>query len=50
MPYGFDLPRAQHCLLEFSVKAHYNSHSFRIYMFSNNVDLKNNNRNYRKTF
>jgi len=25
-----------------------NSHSFCIYMFSNNVDLKNNNRNFRK--
>ena len=38
--HGFDAPRAQHCLLEFSVEAHYNSHSLRIYMFSSNVDLK----------
>jgi len=37
-------------LLEFSVKAHYNGLSLRIYMFINNVDLKNNNRNYRKPF
>jgi len=28
----------------------HNSHSFRIYMFSNNVDLKTSNRNYRKPF
>ena len=28
----------------------HNSHSFRIYMFRNDVDLKNNNKNYRKTF
>jgi len=50
MPYGFDLPRAQHCLLEFSVKAHYNSHSFRIYMFRNDVNLRTNNRNHGKPF
>jgi len=36
--------------LSSSVKEHYNSHSLRIYMSSNNVDLKNNNRNYRKSF
>jgi len=44
----FDLPRVQNCLLEFNVKAHYDSHSLRIYMFSNNIDLKNYNRNYRR--
>jgi len=27
-----------------------NIHSFRLYMFSNNVDIKTNNRNYRKPF
>ena len=27
-----------------------NSQSFRIYMFSNNADLKNNNKNYGKPF
>jgi len=34
-----------------SVRKHthsHNSHSFRIYMFSNNVDLKTNNRSYRQ--
>jgi len=30
-------------------KRTHDSHSFCIYMFSHNVDLKNNNRNYRKT-
>jgi len=48
--HGFDVPRVQNCLLVFSVKAHYDSHALRIYMFSNHVDLKNNNRNYRKLF
>jgi len=30
----------QICLVEFSVKARYNSRSLRIYMFSNNVDVQ----------
>jgi len=38
----FDLLRVQNCLLEFSVKAHYNSPSFCIYMFSNNVNRNKN--------
>jgi len=32
------------------LKDHYSRHCFRIFMFSNNVDLKNNNINYRKGF
>jgi len=31
-------------------KLTHNSQSFRIYMFSNNADLKPNNKNYRKPF
>jgi len=31
-------------------KRMHNSQSFRIYMFSNNADLKTNNKNYRKPF
>jgi len=42
--HSFDVPRVQNWLLEFSVKTQYGSHAFRIYMFSNNVDLKYNNR------
>ena len=42
--HGLDIPRVQKCVLEFSVRIHYKSHSFRIYMLSNNVDLKNNNK------
>jgi len=39
------------CLSSVSKRTHTNnSHSFRIYTLSNNVDLKNNNRNYRKPF
>jgi len=48
--HGFDIARVQNCLFEFSVKVRYNSHSLRIYMFRNNVDLKNNNINFRKPF
>jgi len=40
----FDEPQVQNCLLAFSVKAHCNRHSLRIYSFSNKVDLKNSNR------
>jgi len=47
---GFDVPGVKNCLLKFSLKVLYNSHSLRIYMFSNNVDHENNTRNYRKTF
>jgi len=32
-------------LVEFRSKMHYNSHALRIYMLSNNVDIKKNNRN-----
>jgi len=46
----FDGLRIQNSLLEFSVKHTHNCHSFRIYMFSNNGDLKTNNRNYVKPF
>jgi len=40
------------CLLEFSVKTRFNSQSesFCVNMFSNNVDLKHYNSNYRKPF
>jgi len=37
------------CLSSVLTRTH-NSHSFRIYMFRNDVDLKINNRNYRKPF